>query len=345
VRRAAIGLLALSVLAGCGGGDAPPPALTVMTQNAYVGGDVSRLVTARTPEAAEQAVSELFAEVEASDVPARAAALAGAIAAAEPDLVALQEVALWRTQSPADGSATPATTVAFDMLAALLDALDELGLAYEPVTVVEAADVEAPAGERDVRLTDREVILAARQLVESGAVEATGGARYARAVLAQSPFGGTIEVPRAWASVDLRVAGRALRLVSTHLEVQAFEHVQAAQAAELLAGPAAADVPVLLVGDVNSDARGASTATYPNLLAAGFTDAWPADGGPGGTCCHDGSLREPPRALDQRIDVVLLRGAVRATAAEVIGEEGDDRTDGGLWPSDHAGVVASIVLA
>jgi endonuclease/exonuclease/phosphatase family metal-dependent hydrolase len=345
VRRAAIGLLALSVLAGCGGGDAPPPSLTVMTQNAYVGADVTGLVTARTPEAAEQAVGELFADVEASDVPARAAALADAIAAAAPDLVALQEVALWRTQSPADGPATPATTVAFDMLAALLDALDELGLAYEPVAVVEAADVEAPAGERDVRLTDREVILATRRLVDSGAVEAAGGARYARTVVAQSPFGGTIEVPRAWASVDLRVDGRRLRLVSTHLEVQAFEHVQAAQAAELLAGPAAADVPVLLVGDVNSDAFGASTATYPNLLAAGFTDAWPADGSRGGTCCHDGSLREPPRTLDQRIDVVLLRGDVRATAAEVVGEEGSDRTDGGLWPSDHAGVVASVVIA
>jgi hypothetical protein len=29
----------------------------------------------------------------------------------------------------------------------------------------------------------------------------------------------------------------------------------------------------------------------------------------------------------------------------VVGEEGSDRTDGGLWPSDHAGVVASVVIA
>ena len=32
-------------------------------------------------------------------------------------------------------------------------------------------------------------------------------------------------------------------------------------------------------------------------------------------------------------------------AAEVIGEELGDRTAAGLWPSDHAGVVATLRLA
>jgi hypothetical protein len=32
-------------------------------------------------------------------------------------------------------------------------------------------------------------------------------------------------------------------------------------------------------------------------------------------------------------------------AAEVLGEELDDRTPAGLWPSDHAGVVATLHLA
>jgi hypothetical protein len=36
---------------------------------------------------------------------------------------------------------------------------------------------------------------------------------------------------------------------------------------------------------------------------------------------------------------------VEAVAAEVLGEELDDRTPTGLWPSDHAGVVATLHLA
>jgi hypothetical protein len=36
---------------------------------------------------------------------------------------------------------------------------------------------------------------------------------------------------------------------------------------------------------------------------------------------------------------------VEAVAAEVLGEELEDRTPAGLWPSDHAGVVATLHLA
>jgi hypothetical protein len=36
---------------------------------------------------------------------------------------------------------------------------------------------------------------------------------------------------------------------------------------------------------------------------------------------------------------------VEAVAAEVLGEEPEDRTAAGLWPSDHAGVVATLHLA
>ena len=44
---------------------------------------------------------------------------------------------------------------------------------------------------------------------------------------------------------------------------------------------------------------------------------------------------------------VLQRGpGLRADTVEVAGEEEDDRTGGtpNLWPSDHAGVVASLEL-
>ena len=31
------------------------------------------------------------------------------------------------------------------------------------------------------------------------------------------------------------------------------------------------------------------------------------------------------------------------TGVEIVGEEAGDRTDGGLWPSDHAGVVGRVM--
>jgi len=39
---------------------------------------------------------------------------------------------------------------------------------------------------------------------------------------------------------------------------------------------------------------------------------------------------------------VFLRGPFTPVAADVVGEESADRTPGGLWPSDHAGVVATL---
>jgi hypothetical protein len=74
-----------------------------------------------------------------------------------------------------------------------------------------------------------------------------------------------------------------------------------------------------------------------------------------GWCARPGGQlhRRPDRAAGQRsfqakhpIDDVLYQPlGVEAVAAEVLGEELDDRTPTGLWPSDHAGVVAKLHLA
>jgi hypothetical protein len=105
-------------------------------------------------------------------------------------------------------------------------------------------------------------------------------------------------------------------------------------------------LPVILAGDFNSRADGTGTATYATLIGAGFDDTWTAThpGSLGNTWGHAVDLRNTTVDLTQRLDLVLYRGDLSAERAVVVGEELADRTASGLWPSDHAGVVATLEL-
>jgi hypothetical protein len=67
-------------------------------------------------------------------------------------------------------------------------------------------------------------------------------------------------------------------------------------------------------------------------------------GGDGFSCCQAEDLRNTASLLDERVDLVLLKGALTAKQVVVVGDESADRTESGLWPSDHAGVAATIRL-
>src|SRR3954471_7776102 len=108
--------------------------VTVMTQNLYLGADLSPIFAAPNQLALFGAVGAAWSSVQANDFPARAQALADEIAAARPDLVGLQEATLYRPNVPPDGPATPADTVAYDYAQLLVNALAERGLSYEPVS-------------------------------------------------------------------------------------------------------------------------------------------------------------------------------------------------------------------
>jgi endonuclease/exonuclease/phosphatase family metal-dependent hydrolase len=159
---------------------------------------------------------------------------------------------------------------------------------------------------------------------------------------------------RGWTSLVASAGGHVFRFLNTHLETQTFSAVQTAQATELLGIVRAEPLPVLMVGDFNSDAGGTQTPTYGLLVSAGFQDAWREVKPPtaGFTCCHAADLRNEESTLDQRIDLVLVgsgfmtRGGklVGGVHATVVGDERVDRTPSGLWPSDHAGVVATLAL-
>ena len=161
--------------------------------------------------------------------------------------------------------------------------------------------------------------------------------------------------------MDLSIRGKAVRFINTHLDGDCSDvapAIQLAQAREILQGPVqeakAKNLPVILLGDLNSKADGTGTATYAELLKpeVGFVDAWAEAGDDpdthpelGYTCCQDANLLNKDSHLSDRRDFVLfLPRALQATDAEVVGANPADRTPSGLWPSDHAGVVADLRL-
>ncbi len=100
---------------------------------------------------------------------------------------------------------------------------------------------------------------------------------------------------------------------------------------------------MVLTGDLNSTT---STAAYAELTGAGFTDTWLAanPGDPGLTCCQvpPDSIVNSTSQLYDRIDYVLARGGLDVFGEHLVGADPADRTASGLWPSDHAGIVATL---
>lgn len=341
----------------------PVGRVAVMTQNLYVGADIFRVFDAQTPADVPAVVSGILGTVLATDFPARAEALAVEIAHRRPHLVGLQEVALLRVQSPGDflaGNPLAAQDVLFDYLDLLLAALERHGARYRVAAEVANADVELPfvagfggAGPLldDVRLTDRDVILARADVATRHPLARNYAAAF------EVPLAGTtVRFLRGFTAVEAEVADRRLRFVDTHLEVASpAPAIQAAQIQELIAEVHAEDLPVILVGDLNSGPSDPFPRPYAQLAAEGFVDTWLRRLGrpdPGWTCCQSETLDNPVSALSERIDHVMVRNrrrlgpfdAVGPVRAEVVGDTPRERTTSGLWPSDHGGVATAFVL-
>lgn len=323
----------------------------VMTRNMYFGADLTRAIAAPTVPDFLAANAQIFANVEQSDIPARARAVAREIAFRQPNLVGLQEVSQWLSgpfNDPGD-----ATIVEYDQLAALLSALAEYGSPYKVVKAQEQISIEAPAGApyyKDYRLVDRDVILAPMRGSHGITLSNPAGANFVSNLTVTSGIGQPIEVKRGWVSVDVNAKGRKFRFVNTHLE-SFHPGFRAMQAGELVAptGPVgSAPGKAVLVGDMNSDPNQASpdNIAYNTLIAAGLIDVWTVanPGNPGFTCCFDELLDNPSPVgvFDERIDQVFTKGAIGVVRSRIVGLNPYNKTQSGLWPSDHAGVTATL---
>ena len=326
--------------------------LGVATYNVYVGADVAvaiQAVSTGDPAKIIAGVTSYWQNVLSTDFHARAAAIAKQIDTKDPALVGLQEMASYFI-GPYDPT-TQASTPLLNFESELLGALSDRGLHYAVVSRGTNADIEFPgfidanAGLDDLRVVDHDLILARTDLPKSQ-LKVSNAAKGSYATNLQFPSpAGTVTIQRGWVSVDAKVRGKTVRFIDTHIE-PFNEQVQRAQAAEIVAGPAKTNLPVILAGDLNTAADGSTTMTYADLKTAGFADAWsevrPND--PGFTDGQDANLLNPVSKLSERIDFVLLRGDLVGKKADRIGEEVADKTPSGLWPSDHAGVAVTVTV-
>lgn len=346
----------------------------VMTRNLYLGADLKPAIEAQNRDAFVEANGKILRDVTANDFPVRAKGLAKEILKKKPDLVGLQEAALWRTGPPSlesltiTGAKPTATAVRYDYLKELLARLNQGKKRYRVAVVQDEFDFEAPADENGVpgdgpngaiknaeingRLTMRDAILAR---VGAGVTFSHKRMGHFSSLLVEKVSGVSVTVTRGWVAIDAKVRdSRPFRFVDTHLE--AFDpasevpSIRARQAAELVApgGPATTKLPVILVGDLNSDndtVEPGDRQAYEALTAAGMRER--STGKPLG-CCLNSSLLAVGAGgsiadFNHQVDHVMTRDPkeIKLKSSSVTGRQPVN----GFWDSDHAGLFSALRFA
>ena len=363
--------------------------VTVMTRNLYLGADLGPGLGATNLDELADGAGEVVNQVDRTNFPLRAKALAGEIKQRKPDLVGLQEVALWRTAPTSIDVFPPkATQVEYDFLALLLAEVNNTKckkgkkkggksakkgakcLRYKAVVINEEFDFETPVNDqgdpnggfagadRNGRLTMRDVILVKQN---AGIKTRKPSQGTFPLLLRVSVAGFPIDVTRGWTALEAKVSGGSwFKFVNLHHE--AFDssasnptnqgttvgqgEVRRAQAQSLIApgGPATGKLPVILLGDLNSDddtvGNDGDVLAYNALVAGGFR---PVDTSNPMSCCLSdpnlvgGSIAD----FDHHIDHVMTNSKqVKFKKGFVTGRA----PVSGLYPSDHAGVTSLLKL-
>jgi endonuclease/exonuclease/phosphatase family protein len=339
------------------------PKITVMTRNLFLGADLSPAIGAPSLGAAIDGAGVIWNELQRTKFAERAKPLAREIKRSKADLVGLQEVALWRTQTPGDLGAPPqnpngkrATHVAQDFLAILKRELKKIHAGYRVVVVQREFDSELPVdqdgsdatgdplfgSEFDARLTMRDVIL-----VRRASKVKLGKTRRGHYATRFEPNVGGIVIPvdRGWASVEARLGKKRFRFVDTHLEAFGDPTIREAQAKELTRGPLKTKRQVILVGDLNSGIARHNEPEKPGdeLAFQALAAFGMKDDGAIQSCCYP-DLFDPNGVFTHTVDHVLTKPGLRKVRAFVTGHDKSQRTPSGIWPSDHGGVVSTLRL-
>ena len=321
------------------------PRLSVMSRNLYVGADVDGVIAAlASPDPSDDfpTLLQAIGVLQETAFPSRAEALAREIARHRPHVIGLQEV----TDMSID--LTPFSipiAISLDFLAILQHQLALRGLNYAVAAQVTSIEAVPLPG---ISVIDHDVILidASRVTLGSFKIEQNFSANIG--VVAPG-----VDIKRGWVAIEAIIGDRSYVIASTHLESgggPGLDQLRAAQAIELVT-TLGSRAPAVVLGDLN-DVPG--SLMYQVMVGAGFADTWKIlrPGTEGYTCCHQANLANQVHGFTQRIDYVFARGVgltldgVRGKV-DRLGEAPSDRIAGPahrIWPSDHAGLVASLVV-
>jgi endonuclease/exonuclease/phosphatase family metal-dependent hydrolase len=347
--------------------------VSVMSRNLYLGADLGPAISATSFGDFIDKNGQILRDVDTNKFPVRAKGLAKEILGKSPDLVGLQEAALWRTGAVNLGAAAAggcgtglctAATVKYDFLDLLLKQLNKGKQHYRLVKSNDEFDFEAPAdyndvagdgtlpnvndnGEIDGRLTMRDAILA-----KVGAGIKVSGIKTGHYETLYHPTISGIPVPvtRGWLSINAKVRkSPSFRFINTHFEAFGDTAVREAQAKELFQGkhaPAKTGLPVILVGDLNSDddtvsATNGDRLAYNALKGAGFRER--STDKPLGCCLNTSILTDnlgSASDFDHQVDHIMTRdpGKVKLLSSAVTGRSPAN----GYWDSDHAGIFSKL---
>lgn len=341
--------------------------VTVMTRNVFLGADLGPALRSTSVGDFIKNAGEIYRQLESTNFRKRAKGLADEIQERKPDLVGLQEVALWR-EGPVNLAAITsqkptASKVYQDFLKILMKEVNKGPVKYEVVKVQKEFDFEAPTdtdnnltngtfgADKDIRLTMRDAIL--KRSGKRVQVKDQDGARYTTKNSFSVKVAGQVTVTsiRGWLSTRAKVKnGPWFTFANTHLE--AFDDrtqvpsIRAKQATEFAKAMSKVKGPLIAVGDFNSDSPGlvpGDEQAFEALRKAGFKDI--------GTttplsCClatsddmqTGGSVDE----FDHRVDQIFTTTAKRVKKVKtwVTGRQ----QSYGFWHSDHAGVVGKYTL-
>jgi Endonuclease/Exonuclease/phosphatase family len=376
-----MGAIAMALLALPAGAQAANTVnAKVMTRNVYLGADLNPAIQAASTNDFIDANGQIVRDVDTNNFPVRAKGLAQEILQKKPDLVGLQEVSLWRygpvndaapftcnggpDDNPPFGCDFTASTVRYDYLKNLMQQLNKDNLLYKVVKSQQEFDFEAPTdyngvpgdgdssanqnGEENDRLTMRDVIL---KRLNSGVVTTNVKAGHFDTLYEPKVAGVvTVHVLRGWAQADVTVRGsHKFRFVNTHLEAFGDPTIRRDQARELVrsGGPAASELPVILLGDLNSDdntVQGGDRLAYKVLSDHGFRERSTAT--PLGCCLKSDIITQGGGGsvsdFDHQVDHVLTNAPQLVTLqnSSVTGRQPVN----GFWDSDHAGLFSTLLL-
>ena len=331
-----VATLTLSVTMSPAFADSDKRVVKVMTQNMDAGTDLL-FFFATDPISATRLT---YKEILAADFRGRAELLTDQIANQQPYLISLQEVTLWQTIA-----VTGEAEVMADQLELIIDSLAAHHQQYKVVAIQNLSDIKAPLGDGSfLRFLDRNVILARTDLKQSELALSNVRSGIYKATIAPVP--GFPEEKNGWLSVDAKIRGKSLRFFATHLEspVSRNDPTQVLQGQELIAIMQQSKLPVILAGDLNSDASGLGigpdqTQTAAMIVEAGYTDTWqmlhPRE--PGLTWpFYLEDIYAGPSYPFERIDLIFARNLEILDVA-IVGNNPP-------FLSDHSGVVATLQI-